>query len=447
MKRAYLAAAAPLTLLAAFPAYAQDDTPPPANNKITAAPADTKQAPTSPATLTGDWGGLRTKLRDDGVDITGNYESEAAANVSGGARHLVRETGQLSLGAKMDLDKLLGIKGGVFRATVTYRRGDDLSSDAGLGVLQQVQEVYGRGQTWRLTQFWYQQTFANGHGDIKLGRLTQGEDFAAFSCDFMNLSFCGAPAGNLAGDYWYNWPVSQWGIRGRAKNDTFYVMAGAYEVNPKNLDNKFILGFFHHATGVLIPMEVGYTPRLGASRLPGSYKLGGWYNTANANDLYLDINRQPQAVTGLSPLRHDGRYGIYAQFQQQLTGTAADSPDGPHTTRGLVAFFNVTQTDRLTTATDNQIAAGLTFTGPLASHPKDEFGLALARTNVNGRTTRDLVAGAERPNAEYAAELFYGMKPADWLTVQPNVQYVIDPGGYDTARDVVILAVKTAVTF
>ena len=57
---------------------------------------------------------------------------------------------------------------------MTYRRGKDLGAAANLGVLQQVQEVYGRGQTWRLTQFWYQQSFANGHADLKLGRLTQG---------------------------------------------------------------------------------------------------------------------------------------------------------------------------------------------------------------------------------------------------------------------------------
>ena len=25
----------------------------------------------------------------------------------------------------------------------------------------------------------------------------------------MNLSFCGSPVGNIAGDYWYTWPVSR----------------------------------------------------------------------------------------------------------------------------------------------------------------------------------------------------------------------------------------------
>ena len=67
-----------------------------------------------------------------------------------------------------------------------------MSDDAGLGTLQQVQEVFGRGQTLRLSQFWYDQKFIDGVVDWKTGRITFGEDFAAFSCDFQNLTLCGA---------------------------------------------------------------------------------------------------------------------------------------------------------------------------------------------------------------------------------------------------------------
>ncbi len=367
--------------------------------------------------------------------------------MTGGERERARETGQFVFGATIDTDKLVGLKGGTFQATVTYRRGDDLGAAAGLGVLQQVQEVYGRGTTWRLTQFWYQQVLANGHLDLKLGRLTQGEDFAPFSCVFMNLSFCGAPPGNLAGDYWYNWPISQWGARARVRSGEFYVMAGAYEINPRNLDTNFTLGHVHGATGVMVPIELGYTPRHGLAGLPGTYKIGGWYNTSEADDVGLDINRQPRAVTGLAPLRRDGRYGFYAQFQQQLTGTASDSPKGPQTVRGLVAFLNITQTDRRTSVTDNQIAAGFFYTGLLSIRPKDDFEVAIARTNVNGRSIDPILHGAARPNAEYAMEIAYGLHATDWLVLRPNVQYIVDPGGFSRADDVTILGLKGSVQF
>ena len=46
--------------------------------------------------------------------------------------------------------------------------------------------VLRRGQTLRLTQFWYDQKFIDGVADWKTGRITF-EDFASFSCDFQKL--------------------------------------------------------------------------------------------------------------------------------------------------------------------------------------------------------------------------------------------------------------------
>ncbi|MGI4877856.1 MAG: carbohydrate porin [Janthinobacterium lividum] len=448
MRRIFLTFTA-MSLAVSAAAQSLDQATPTTNPATKAADTQSVQS-RPPSTLTGEWGGLRTKLRDDGLDLTGSYGSESAWNAAGGERERLRETGQFVFGATLDTDKLIGLHGGTFQATITYRRGKDLGSDAGLGVLQQVQEVYGRGQTWRLTQFWYDQKFAGDHADIKVGRLTQGEDFASFSCQFMNLSFCGSPPGNLVGDYWYNWPVSQWGARLRVKNDSFYVMAGAYENNPRNLDNNFTLGHLHGATGFLLPVEVGYTPSVGVAKLPGSFKVGGWYNSSDGNDVQLDIDHQPVAVTGLSPLRRNSRYGVYAAAQQQLTGTAESGPTGPQTVHGLVVFANITQTDRQTSTTDNQIAVGLFYTGLIGFRPKDDFGLAVARTNVNGRATSEvtlIAPGAERPKAEYAAELDYGVHATDWLIVRPNVQYIVDPGGFSRANDVVVFGVKGAVTF
>lgn len=385
---------------------------------------------------------MRTSLADDGVDVDVSYSSESAWNPGGGRRERVREAGQFVFATTIDTGRLLGVRGGTFQGKVTYRRGQNLGAAADLGVLQQVQEIYGRGQTWRLTQLWYQQSFANGGADVKLGRLTLGEDFAAFSCHMMNLSFCGSPIGNIAGDYWYNWPISQWAARGRVRNDCWYAMIGAYEVNPRNQDDDFTIGHFHGAQGVMIPAEVGHTPTIGASRLPGSYKFGGWYNSASADDVALDAARWPRSVSGLAPLRRKGRYGFYAQLQQQLTGEAEDGAKGRETTRGLVAFLNVTQTDRRTEVTDNQIAGGIFYKGLFPSRPHDDFDFAFARTNVNSRSTEFLPAGGARPRAEYAAELAYGFHATGWLTLHPNVQYVVDPGGFREAEDVVIVGLK-----
>jgi porin len=293
--------------------------------------------------LSGDRGGARTHLADRGISLTGHYTSEIAGNARGGDRKLVRYTDQWAFNAKFDLERLLGWNAAKFQILITDRNGRNLVNDAGLGTLQQVQEVYGRGQTWRLTQFWYAQSWLQGMLDLRIGRVSPGQDFASFSCDFQNLTFCGSQPGNVRGEYWFNWPVSQWGARIKfAPDESMYWQLGAYQVNPRYANNGWARdnGLYPNnpsgTTGALIPLEAGWQPKWQGR--PGSYKFGAWYDTSNAADAYLDKNRLPLVLTGEQPLEHDSRHGFYINFRQQISG-AADQ-------RGATAFINFTRSDR-----------------------------------------------------------------------------------------------------
>ena len=382
-----------------------------------------------------DWRDLRSLLRDLGVDFRIGYVSETATNVQGGPEELWRYTDQWTFLTQFDLQKLLGIDAAVFRVVITDRNGRDLSQDAHLNTLQLVQEVYGRDQTWRWTQVWYDQQYFKGKLDWKVGRLTEGEDFAAFSCEFQNLTFCGAQPGNLVGSYWYNWPVSQWGTRLKALVTGFgYVQIGAFEVNPNYLLNKYgmDLGRPPDATGVLAPLELAWLPTFyGRS---GSYKVGGWYNSSTAPDV-------------VSNTMHHGQYGSYLSFEQRLT-----SPESGDTRRGLSVFLNATYADRRTSTLDSQIALGLLYTGPWAARPRDEIGLAVGETHVNSRIgamerLQNTLGTAQLPvqSEEWASELFYNLNVDGWLDLRPNVQYVAQPGGVARSPSDVIIGLKLAI--
>ena len=147
------------------------------------------------AWLLGDWNGRRTQLQKLGVDFQLGYISEFAHNATGGVKSKSAYTDQYTAGATLNLERLFGVHDATFQVTFTERTGHHLGDDAGLGTLQLVQEVFGRGQTARLTQFWFDQKYFDGAIDWKLGRMTYGEDYASFSCNFQNLTFCGAPPG------------------------------------------------------------------------------------------------------------------------------------------------------------------------------------------------------------------------------------------------------------
>jgi porin len=418
----------------------------------TARAADLSSAgPPNPASipwLLGDWTGARTRLKDAGVDFQLSYVGEVAGNASGGIRRDAAYADQWAIGATLDLGRLGALPGGTVQITVTDRNGRNLSEDAGLGTLQEVQEIYGRGQTARLTRFWYNQTFADGVAEWKIGRMPFSEDFSAFSCDFQNLTFCGTPAGNVAPGYMFNWPISQWASRWKINIAGFgYLQSAVFDQNPKylGLQQALLPAFFAGSTGVLIPAELAWLPSFGG--LQGSYKIGGWYDTSSAVDAVSDVNGLPAAVTGSPLAHHRGRYGAYVNFLQRITRSSAAQG-------ALSVFFNATLIDRRTSFIDAQVAGGLVYTGPFRSRSADDVGLAVGTTHVNSRIAwsemlQNLAGLSPLPvqTGEYVAEAYYTYRPRNGLEVRPNVQYVVHPGGTSLNKNALVIGLKTVANF
>lgn len=400
--------------------------------------------------LFGDWNGARTRLQNAGIDFQFGYTSELAGNATGGQRQQVAYTDQWVFGTTFDLAKLGVVPGGTVQVTWTDRNGSNLSDDAGLGTLQQVQELYGRGQTLRLTDFWYDQKFAGGLVDWKIGRIPFGEDFATFACDFQNLTFCGAQPGNLVGNYIYNWPVSYWATRLKFNLPGFgYFQFGVYDSNPGYLrvSQSALPVFYSGSTGLLIPAEIAWLPKFG--NLAGSYKFGGWYDTSTAPDVATDANGIPAVISGQPLAQSRGRYGGYVSFVQEVLRPSRVNAAGV-----LSLFFNATMADRRTATTDYQVAGGLTYTGPLRWRPEDDIGFAVGTTHVNSRVAwseelQNLVGlgpVAVQGN-EYVMELYYTYRPLAGLQVRPNIQYVINPGGTTANANAVVFGLKTVANF
>ncbi|MFJ2363194.1 carbohydrate porin [Pseudomonas sp. NPDC087697] len=412
--------------------------------------------------LTGDWGGLRTEWLEKGYDIQLEHGGEFASNLKGGYNDdkTARWTEQFVFGLKVDLQKAMGIEHATFKMAITERDGRSLTNDRitdpRVGGYTSSQEVYGRGQTWRLTQLWLSKGFLDdGALDIKVGRFGPGEDFNSFPCDFQSLTFCGSQVGNWAGSIWFNWPVSQ--LAGRVKyslNPEVFVQVGAYNQNPSNLEvgNGFKLDG-SGTKGTIFPVELVWSPKV--QGLPGEYRVGYYYSTASANDVLKDVNGQPQPLTGDGFKSHTSKSGYWLVAQQQITSHNGDA------SRGLSLFANLTLHDKDTNQVDNFIQAGMVYTGLFDSRPKDAIGFGVARVHtnsdyreraqlqnqVNGATDYNDPASIPLQHSEYSSEVYYGFHVTNWLTVRPNLQYVRYPGGVREVDSAVIGGIKVETVF
>lgn len=404
----------------------------------------------------GDWGGYRTQLQNDGIKFDVNYTMESAANLGGGAdtNTTMRYSDQWSFGTNFDLEKLLDWQDAEFQMTITNRDGQNLSdqvADKRTGMLSSVQEVYGRGQTWRLTQFWLRKGLFNDLVDLKAGRVTVGEDFDNFDGNlFQNLALGSGQAGNWRGDRWFNWPVSQWG--GRIKlniTPEVFFQVGFYNQNRANYDrgDGFRLDT-SNSEGNLVPVELGWKPTLGAQKLPGNYRIGYYYSSADG-DVYGSWRNG-------SYQDQDHAYGGYLLLQQQLTAQDGDI------NRGLGVRVQAVMNDHKTSKTDNYQSIAFTWKGPFDARPQDEIGVGAARIHVNSDYSRSLrqqndANGESRfdsptylpiqEGSEYNYEVYYNAKVTNWMSLRPNLQYVVAPGAVSEVKDAFIGGISANIAF
>lgn len=401
--------------------------------------------------MSGDWGGLRSDLKKKGYNFTLEYGSIVATNVAGGYNRnkTARYSDQYTIGFDLDLEKIAGITDGEFKASVVDRNGRDLTKDRIQDprapiIGSTVNSNYGRGQTWHAAQFWYRQSWLDKMFDLKIGLMPVGEDFDNIGCNFQNLALCGSLAGHGAG-VWYNTPIGQWGTRIRYNiTPQVYFQVGAFMYNPNyatrsgsfKLDNT-------GRTGNMYLAEMGGTPTFGQNKLPGSWKIGAWYNTADAKDVLNDSDGNAYVLSKHTAEVHDGRYGGWIYLQQQITATA-DNPK-----RGLALFGHLAMNDRDTATMDYQTQIGAIYKGPFASRAQDSIGLGFSKMHVNSKVAERArlsnqlkgIDDYDNPSwtpvrgSEYVAELNYNYVVTPWLKLRPNVQLLIHPGGVSEIKN------------
>ena len=410
--------------------------------------------------MTGDWGGERTKLIEQGIDIKADYVGEMGYNAHGGYNDdkTGRYSDQFGLGVALDLQKLWGWDNTQAKIQLTNRNGQNISNDRigdpRASTLSSSQEVYGRGHMVRLTQFWIQHQMFDNKLDVKLGYFGEGEDFNTFPCDFQNLSFCGSQVGNYV-NTWYNWPVAQAAIRVKYNiTPELYAQIGAYNQNPSQLEhgNGFKLSG-SGTKGTVIPVELVWSPKV--NNLPGEYRVGYYKSAADAPDVREDVNGGNAVLTGADFRTRSSKKGYWFVAQQQLTTHNGDA------SRGLNIAANATFHDKETNLVDNYQSLMLVYKGPFDARPKDDVGIGAARLHVNN----DVKKNAELLNAdngvsdydsalytpiretEYNFEINYGFHVTNWLTVRPNLQYVVQPGGVDKVDNALVAGLKIQSTF
>jgi porin len=324
-----------------------------------------------PSFVFGDWGGVRSSLSHQGIDLGLSYLSEPAWNIAGGKALGGTYAGQQNLSVDLDLDKIASINGLSTHCDFVSRWGSSNVSSKYVGdVLFQAQEIYGPPSVVEapvhLAYFYLQQQLFDGDINLKAGRIPVRKDFGTLpgACfDFMSLSIC-ANRASTADLAWTVFPVANWGGVAEFKiSNQLSFKAGGYEVNP-NVGGEFGFAWgLNGAAGVLVPAELDWNAEFGPQRLPGIYKIGGSYDTASLSEWYTAANGIPLPLTAAPP-RQTQRGTFYVLGEQQIW--RPDSYSG----RGVTVLAGYEYNSPEVSLFEHFAFLGLVDVGPFSGVPK-----------------------------------------------------------------------------
>jgi porin len=389
--------------------------------------------------LTGTWFGWRDRLADLGVQVALTYTADILGNASGGIDQNVRYFQNVGFDLLFDLDKLAHIPGAHFQFALAQGSGKSLS-DEDIGNVFNVSQLCCGPYVEVVTAAWEQQLFDDRLG-IRVGHLSMGDDFftSPLYWQFVNSGIDSVPGSLLFNVPFTTYPDATFGLRIRGRPiEPLTLQVGVYN---DDLDaNAAHGGNFHVdlSDGVMILAEVGYHDHVGGPTLalPGHVSLGGYFHTGRFRKL--------DAPSG-SNLPSDADYGsggIYAAVDQMLWRFHA-APDP----RGVVPFVSVVGAPN---AEISQFPfffnAGVVGRGPIPARPHDDVVFGVLYGGFSG-VLRDgqRAAGEPLQDFEMVLEWAYILQITPWLQLEPDIQYVIRPGGTGDLPNALVLGAQIAV--
>lgn len=116
--------------------------------------------------------------------------------------------------------------------------------------------------------------------------------------------------------------------------------------------------------------------------------------------------------------------------------------------QGARAFLRTGTSDEVVHQLSSYIGAGLVYTGALGGRNQDQLGMAVAMA-FNGQRFRAMrrQEGTVVDGSEVALELTYLAILPFGLSLQPDLQFIINPGTERSRSNALVLGIRTGMAF
>lgn len=360
----------------------------------------------------------------DAIEFSTNVTGDFAINFMGGVKQGFTYIGKEDFSIELNTESAGLWKNGTFfvRGLNTHGIGPSEKFTNDFQVLSNIEA----GDHTGLFEFWYQHQI--GKFSFVIGQHDLNSEFVGskYSAILVNSSFGIVPSISL------NVPVSIFplaapGLILRYETDNnFIYRVGFYDGNPGSFeDNRYNLnvklssleGFFNLG-------EIQYNQMDGDKEV-GNYKIGGYYHSGTFTD-YTDTTQTIK-----------GNYGIYVLADRALFAKSL------HAGRGLCVFFQGGLADPNRNMVRYYLGGGLRYHGILPDRYKDQLGLGFAHISLSEDYLNYYSKGR---NFETSLESTYVFHFGKRYTIQPSLQYILNPGADRSIENCLVGLLRFSIT-
>ncbi len=349
------------------------------------------------------------------------YIGDFLHNASGGIRAGSAYLKNIDATVRLDLGRIFGTRGGSMFVYLLWNNASTFS-DRYSGDTQVVSNIDAE-RALRLFQLWYEHRISDGLS-LKTGLYDLNSEFDAVDSAslFLNSSHGIIPTYSQTGVRGPSiFPVTSLSARleWEIDNDNIirYALLDAVPGDPANPSATAIK--LSSREGVLHAIE--YTREFsGALRLG----LGAFSYSAEFESLY-------ETDAWGNPVRRGGNAGWYGFAEGMPYADAANR-------RTASVFLRYGTANGALNPFESYVGAGMVLSGFVPRRPDDQIGVSLALA----RCGEDFRAANNARSHETAIELTYLVQIHDRLRIQPDIQYIINPGADRTIENALVLGIR-----
>ncbi len=405
--------------------------------------------------IVGEWLSDQPVFDRNGIVLFGGFTAEVWGNLAGGLQTGAVYSGLLDFGAQIDLGEAVGWQGATLSTTWLWLSGRDASFELA-GNIFTVSNIAGY-ETLRMMELWFEQSLCDDKISVRVGQLAADSEFLVsdYAGLFLNgtfgwpaVAYMNLPAGGPG------YPMATPGARlALSPNGWFTFQSAVFQGNvfaqdvnrhgfEWSLDASTGFTFFNEA-------QVRWCEEGTGGGLPGCFKAGAWFQTGQ----YAD------PLAGATDAGNSGYYAIIDQllFRERLApGCPVREPQrclcGPvemvPAYEGLGWFQRIGFAPPERNFTGFYYDTGFTYKGLLPGRGYDTTGVAFALAQL-GSAGEAAVSGAGLAPAggEMALEFTYQAVLSPWFVVQPDIQYIINPGTCSDFGNALVVGCRASLVF